>query len=75
MASAVELIWAVLLTHTICLFQREGLEGHGTVDNGGFPGLTANPQHMFGPPWSVRLSGAPLNVGQAVFLGLRPCGE
>ena len=41
----------------------EGLEGHGTVDSGGFPGLTANQQHTFGPSWSVRLLAAPRSVG------------
>ena len=50
----------------------EGLEGHGTVDSGGFPGLTANPQHTFGSSWSVRLLAAPHSVGPAVFLGSPP---
>ena len=35
----------------------------------GFPGLTANPQHMFGPSWSVRHLAAPRSMGPAVFLG------
>ena len=38
----------------------------------GFPGLTANPQHMLGPSWSVRLLAAPRSVGPAVFLGSPP---
>ena len=38
----------------------------------GFPGLTANPQHTFGPSWSVRLLVAPRSMGPAVFLGSPP---
>ena len=49
-----------------------GLEGHGTVDSGGFPGFTANPQHTCGPSWSVRLPATPRSVGPAVFLGSPP---
>ena len=37
----------------------------------GFPGLTANPQHIFGPSWSVRLLAAPRSMGPAVFPGTR----
>ena len=32
-----------------------------------FPGLTANPQHTFGPSWSVRRMAAPRSAGPAVF--------
>ena len=38
----------------------------------GFPGLTVNPQHTFGPSWSVRLLAAPRSVGPAVFPGSPP---
>ena len=38
----------------------------------GFPGFTANPQHTFGPSWSVRLLAAPRSMGPAVFLGSPP---
>ena len=45
---------------------------YNTVDSGGFPGLTANPQYSFGPSWSVRLMAAPRSVGPALFLGSPP---
>ena len=38
----------------------------------GFPGLTANPQPMLGPSWSLRLLAAPRSVGPAVFMGSPP---
>ena len=38
----------------------------------GFPGLTANPQHTFGPSWSVRRMAAPRSMGPVVFLGSPP---
>ena len=38
----------------------------------GFLGPTANPQHIFGPSWSVRLLAAPRSMGPAVFLGSPP---
>ena len=34
-----------------------------------FPGSPRNPQHIFGPSWSVRLLAAPRSMGPAVFLG------
>ena len=37
----------------------------------GFLGFTANPQHIFGPSWSVRLLAAPRSVGPAVFLSMQ----
>ena len=38
----------------------------------GFPGLTTNPQRVFGPSWSVRLQAANRSMGPAVFLGSPP---
>ena len=38
----------------------------------GFPWFTANPQHTFGPSWSVRRMAAPRSMGPAVFLGSPP---
>ena len=48
------------------------LEWHNTGDNGGFPGLAANPNTHFGPSWSVRHLAASRSVGPAVFLGSPP---
>ena len=44
----------------------------GWVGGRVFPGFTANPQHTFGPSWSVRRMPAPRSVGPAVFLGSPP---
>ena len=44
----------------------------GWVGGRGFPGFTANPQHTFGPSWSVRRMAAPRSAGPAVSPGLPP---
>ena len=59
-------------THVWSLLECTAPDRSSQCGTRGFLGLTANPQHTFGPSWSVRHHGRPSSVGPAIFSGSPP---